>query len=73
MQANMLEKNADKREFIVFNSERNVYGNSLTVGELNIKSSSCVRKLGAWLDSMKNMEQHVNSVLNLVFDKSDNT
>ena len=70
MQANMLKQNADKTEVIIFTSERNaglVNGISVTVGDSNIKPSSCVRNLGAWLDSRMDMEQHVNSVCKSCF------
>ena len=70
MQANMLKQSADKTEVIVFTSEHNaglVNGISVTVGDSNIKPSSCVRNLGAWLDSRMDMEQHVNSVCKSCF------
>ena len=70
MQANMLKQNADKTEVIIFTSGRNaglVNGISVTVGDSNIKPSSCVRNLGAWLDSRMDMEQHVNSVCKSCF------
>ena len=61
----MLKQNADKAEVIIFTSERYaglVNGISMTVGDSNIKTSSSVRNLGAWLDSRMDMEQHENSV-----------
>ena len=70
MQANMLKQNADKTEVIVFTSEHNaglVNSISVTVGDSNIKPSSCVRNLGAGLDSKMDMEQHVNSVCKSCF------
>ena len=71
MHGNMLKQNVDKTEVIVFTSERNsrlVSEISVTVGDSNIKSSSsCVRNLGAWLDSRMDMEQHVNSVCKSCF------
>ena len=66
----MLKQNADKTEVIVFTSERNaglVNGITVTVGDSNIKPSSCVRNLGAWLDSRMDMEQHVNLVCKSCF------
>ena len=66
----MLKQNADKTEVIVFTSERNaglVHGISVTVGDSDIKPSSCVRNLGAWLDSRMDMERHVNSVCKSCF------
>ena len=70
MHGNMLKQNADKTEVIVFTSERNsrlVSEISVTVGDSNIKSSSCVKNLGAWLDSRMDMERHVNSVCKSCF------
>ena len=70
MQGNMLKQNADKTEVIVFASERNaglVNGISVAVDDSNIKPSSCVRNLGAWLDIRVDMEQHVNSVCKSCF------
>ena len=70
MQADMLKQNADKTKVIIFTSERNaglVNGISVTVGDSNIKPSSCVRNLGAWLDSRMDIEQHVNSVCKSCF------
>ena len=64
------KQNADKTEVIVFTSERNsslVSEISVTVGDSNIKFSSSVRNLGAWLDSGMDMEQHVNSVCKSCF------
>ena len=61
---------ADNTEVIIFISERNAglgNGISVTVGDSNIKPSSCVRDLGAWLDSRMDMEQHVNSVCKTCF------
>ena len=49
MQANMLKQNSDKTEVITITSVRNaglVNGISVTVGDSNIKPSSCVRHLG---------------------------
>ena len=60
MHGNMLKRNADETEVIVFTSERNsslVSEISVTVGDSNIKSSSCVRNLGAWLDSRKDIKK----------------
>ena len=54
----------------MFASERNaglVNGISLAVGDSNIRPSSCVRNLGAWLDSKMDMEQHVNSICKSCF------
>ena len=70
MHDNMLKQNADKTEVIVFTSERNaglVNDISVTVGDSDIEPSSCVRKLGAWLDSRMDMERHVNSVCKSCF------
>ena len=70
MHGNMLKQNADKTEVIVFTSERNagmVNDISVTVGDLDIKPSSYVRNLGAWLDSRVDMERHVNSVCKFCF------
>ena len=70
MQGNMLKQNADKTEVIVFASKRNaglVNGISVAVGDSNIRPSSCVRNLGAWLESRMDMEQHVNSVCKSCF------
>ena len=70
MQGNMLKQNADKTEVFVFASERNaglVNGIFVAVGDSNIRPSSCVRNLGAWLDSRMDMEQHVNSVCKSCF------
>ena len=54
----------------MFTSERNarlVSEISVTVGDSNIKSSLCVRNLGAWLDSRMDMEWHVYSVFKSCF------
>ena len=70
MHGNMLKQNADKTDVIVFTSERNsrlVSEISVTVGDSNIMSSSCVRNLSAWLDSRMDMERHVNSVCKSCF------
>ena len=40
---------------------------SVTVGDSNIKPSSCVRYLGSWFDSRIDMERHVNSVCKSCF------
>ena len=69
---NMLKQNADKTEVIVFTSERNaglVNDISVTVGVSDIKPSSCVRNLGAWLDSRMDIERHVNSVCKSCFEQ----
>ena len=65
MHDNMLKLNTDKTELIVFASQRNakfVENVSVTIGESNIKSSSCVQNLGASLDSKLNMEKQVNAI-----------
>ena len=62
----MLKQNADKTEVIVFTS-RLVSEISVTIGDSNIKFSSCVKNLGAWLDSRMDMERHVNSVCKSCF------
>ena len=56
MQGNMLKQNAGL-----------VNGISVAVGDSDIRPSSCVRNLGAWLDSRMDMEQHVNSVCKSCF------
>ena len=73
MYGNMLKQNADKTEVIVFTSERNaglVNDISITVGDSDIKPSSCVRNIGTRLDhvdSRMDMERHVNSVCKSCF------
>ena len=71
MHGNVLKQNADKTEVILFTSERNagLVNNdiSVTVGDSDIKPSSCVRNLGAWLDSRMDMKRHVNSVCKSCF------
>ena len=49
MHGNMLKQKVDQTEVIVFTSERNagfVIDISLTVGDSDIRPSSCVRKSG---------------------------
>ena len=70
MHGYILKQNVDKTEVIVFISERNaslVNDISVTVGDSDIKPSSCVRNLGAWLNSRMNMVRHVNSVCKSCF------
>jgi hypothetical protein len=65
MNNNMLKLNADKTELIIFSSESNaqsVSNISVSVDSSEIKQSSSVRNLGAFLDSNMKMEKHVNSV-----------
>ena len=70
MHGNMLKQNAEKTEVIVFTSERNaglVNDISVTFAVSDIKPSSCVRNLGAWLDSRMDIERHVNSICKSCF------
>ena len=52
-------------ESTVFHAKYTFACNQQTFGESNIKSSSCVKNLGASLDSKLNMWKHVNMSLNL--------
>ena len=65
MNNNMLKINADKTEVILFSSKSNqkhVETISVKIGKEDIKPSTNVRNLGAFLDSEMNMEKHINSV-----------
>lgn len=65
MHANMLKLNTDKTEMIMFSSQRNlqhIENINVKVGDSNTEPSTCVRNLGAFLDSRMDMEKHVNSV-----------
>ena len=56
---------ADKTEVIMFTSKCNsnrVSDISVNVGVSEIKLPTCVRTIGAMLNSRVNMEQHVNTV-----------
>ena len=65
MNSNILKLNSDKTELIVFSSGSNtdsVKNITVNVDQAEIKQSSSVRNLGAFLDSRVNMEHHVSSV-----------
>lgn len=65
MHCNMLKLNADKTELIVFTQKKNssqIIDLSMTIGRSEVKQSTCVRNLGAFLDSRMDMEHHVNTV-----------
>ena len=70
MNQNMLKLNADKTELILFSSKHNagrISDVTVKVGDSIIKPTSCVKNLGAFLDSRMDMEQHINAVCRLCY------
>ena len=64
MNSNKLKMNTKKTEFILFGSQTQL--NKCTTKEINIAgdtvgSVSCIRYLGAWLDSTLNFKEHVKT------------
>ena len=65
MAKNFLCLNADKTELIIFGSKsvtEKIGKISIKVGDQIIKSSDCVRNLGAMMDSNLSMKNHVNII-----------
>jgi hypothetical protein len=65
MSKNRLKMNPGKTEFILFGSRQQLKKcetSSIEVCGVDVKRSSCIKFLGAWLDEELNMKRHISEV-----------
>ena len=69
MEANYLKLNNSKTEFVIFGTQidlAKVSGWTVTVGDSEILPSKSARNIGAFMDSVLNMETHINNIYHQV-------